>query len=287
MKDYRKKILLLGGEGFIGRNISDVACKTFDCYVCGPRRSPFSNGNAKFIQKDPYTERIDQKFDVVINLIDNQVPYERVTEEENKLLENILGTGCRQLIFFSSASVYAAPDSEYAKRKILIEKTYEEFSIRYKMKLLILRLFNIYGPYQLPFKKGSLVANIFYNHLLDKPIEINDMHAKRDFIYAPDIAQIISRVIDQEIVGTHDLASNKLITLCELLESIKKVFQLSNLNIINKKVKDDSFCPEANSDLVENKDLTPLTKGLEKTLPFYKKNLRLIEEIVQCKQKKF
>lgn len=271
----KKKILILGGEGFIGRNLSDVLSKGFKCFSIGLEKSIFPGSKAEFINIDPYKEKVSGHYDIVIQLIDNHVQLSDIKKTEKKILDNLDLISPEHIIVFSSASIYMFPDSEYAKRKLLMEKIYKKYCHEKRIGLSILRLFNIFGPYQLPNKQGSLVANILYNYYAKKPIEINDLQAKRDFIYSKDMAKCVEAVIKKRLFGTDDLATNKMTTIEELLTETNQLLP-KEIKIINKDNKEKEICPNAKSLIINEIGPMPMRQSLEKTIDFYKNNWKLI-----------
>lgn len=276
-----KKVLILGGEGFIGKNISDVVSNRYDCYSCGIEKSLFPNNRAKYLDLNPYQKPLNGSYEVVINLIDNQVPFEEIEVDEGRMLSNLLHVRPKQIILFSSAVTYADPNSDYGKRKLLIEKIYTDFCKNNNIKLLIFRLFNIYGFYQIPYRRGSLIPNILINYLTEKPTEINDLTAQRDFIFAQDMARCVEKAIEDSLEGADDLATNNLISISELIKAINSIIKDGALDIVNQNNKEETNLAKASSNIVKDIKLTPIEIGLCKTLDFYKNNLRLVKEIIK------
>ena len=272
-----KRVLLLGGEGFIGRNIAEVLSGEMECFSVGNVKSFFLERKDFFMKINPYNETVDSDFDVYIHLIDNQVELVDFLDGERSLMKNVSIPKNSHLIVFSSAVIYANPESPYGKRKTELEKFYEEYCYRKNINLTIVRLFNIYGKYHLPYRQGGLVANIFFNHLNGLPIEINDLGAKRDFIYATDMAVIIKNVIDNKKFGKYDLATGKLLSIGEIVEVINK-YVVENLKIINKDNKEDAISPAGSGELSKSLDFVKIEDGLKKTYLFYIKNNQLIKD---------
>lgn len=274
----RKKILILGGEGFIGRNLFDFLSKNYDCYSSDRSASVFTGANRKVVKKNPYEQKIKNNYNIIIHLIDNKVDNRFYEKKELELIKNIDLSDKNHLILFSSAVIYANPDSEYGKRKIKMENIYSNYCNKHNIKLTIFRLFNIYGSYHLPNRQGSLVSNILLNYLNGKAVEINDLSACRDFIYAKDLGKFIKYAIEKRQFGIIDLATNNSVSINELLLSIEEAIK-GKLNIIDKKNKETITCPKAKNKLIGKIKVTSLKQGLRKTFLFYKKNLNIINKL--------
>lgn len=272
----KKKILLLGGEGFIGRNISKYLSDYYSCFSLGIEKSLFTDRNDVFIQGNPYIDIIPNKYDVIIHLIDNIISLDGFKEQELKLLKNITFLKEGHCILFSSSVVYVNPNSEYAKRKILLENIYKEYCSKNNINLTIFRLFNIYGEFQMPNRQGSLIANLLINYLRGEITEIKDMNARRDFIFAFDMVKFVHFAIENNYFEVTDIATTKLITIKELIDMIEKEVILDKLKIRNSNGKENAICPIANNELISQIPLISTTEGLKKTFDFYKKNLSFI-----------
>lgn len=275
-----KKILLIGGEGFIGRNIVSALGSEYDCYSMGTEKSIFTNRIDRYIEKNPYIDQIVEKFNTYIHLVDNNIEEERFIAGEEMLMNNLKIKPGKHLILLSSAVLYANPDSPYGKRKALFEKFYEKYCKENEIILTIFRLFNIYGEFQIPYKQGSLVANIMFNHINNIPIEINDLEAQRDFIYAKDMAKFVKYSIDNNIFGKMDLATENLITVGKLIEVIENDL-LGDLKFVNKGNKEIIICPVGKNTLMGKVTLTSHKDGLTETFKFYIDNNDIIKEYLK------
>lgn len=275
----KKKILILGGEGFIGRNLADLLSKKYACFSIGLKKSIFKKRKDKFIKADPYEKKIKNDYDVIIHLIDNKIDLKHFSEEEKKLIKNIGLNQKNHLIIFSSAVVYANPDSEYGQRKLKLEKIYSEYCKKNKIKLTIFRLFNTYGLYQIPNRQGSLIANLLMNYLNNKTTEINDKLAQRDFIFSQDIGKFIHYAIKNSTVGTFDLATNNLISIEKIIKILEKKVIKKKISIIYKNDKESAICPKSKNNLLKNIKITKLDTGFKKAFIFYEKNMNIINKL--------
>lgn len=275
----KKKLLILGGEGFIGRNLCDFFYKYYDCYSLDIRKSLFEKRKDKFIKKNIYQEFVNNDFDYIIHLIDNPIAISNFEKKEINLIKNIKLNPNNHLIVFSSAVVYANPNSDYGKRKLVLEKIYTDYCQKNSIPLTIIRLFNIYGPYQIPNKQGSLVANIICNHLNEARTEINDLDARRDFFFSQDLGKFIYNIIKNKITGTIDLGTNHLTSIRKLISLLEKSIIKKKLKIVDKKKKETLKCPLARNILLKKIKTTPMEVGLTKTSNFYKNNLKITNKL--------
>ncbi|MDP1845267.1 MAG: NAD(P)-dependent oxidoreductase [Candidatus Moranbacteria bacterium] len=274
----KRKILVLGGEGFIGRNINQTLAGQYECFSMGIKRSIFPERKDIFLEANPYQKKIRGSYEVFIHLIDNQVNVADFATGEMKLVENVGIKRGAHLIIFSSAAIYANPDSDYAKRKISFEEFYLDHCRSNGINLTIFRLFNVYGLYQLPYRQGGLVANIFINHLNGKATEINDPKVCRDFLYASDAGKFVKYAIENNSYLATDIGSGGLTTIKDLIDIIENKIIKEKLKISSENRKEYLNISAANNKLLKNVPLTSLEVGLAETYQFYKNNLSLINK---------
>ena len=273
-----KRFLFIGGEGFIGRNLSSYFSRDNRCVSVGSHRSLFADRRDEFVQVNPYREVIEGEYDVVVHLIDHKVPLSEFESEEQKLVKNFSIHPNGHLILFSSAIVYSNPHSEYGKRKQRLEDFYTRYCSLHHITLTIFRPFNIFGPYQLPYRQGSLVANLMCNFLWGKSTEINDMEARRDFMYVADIARFVERALVGRYSGVFDVGSGKLVQIRELIEYMdKNVFPIKG-NIVDRHIKEYASGHPAERTLSLIMPMVDFDEGLKRTFAFYKTNIHLLEE---------
>lgn len=120
-------------------------------------------------------------------------------------------------IFASSASIYGNGDGPlnlYAKSKLLSEQYIDN-------RAVILRFFNVYGPYE--DHKGRMASTIFhwFNQIKNThkaKIFHNSYNLIRDFVYVEDVVKVIKYTIDNYKVGTYDLGSGQNVSFETVLD---------------------------------------------------------------------
>lgn len=273
----QKSVTVLGGEGFVGHNILDFLSRDYVCVSVAGEPSLFYHTNASFVAKNPYKETLKIESEVLIHLIDNQLSGEAFQQAEQTLIENTFTPEIRHAIVFSSAVVYAAPDSSYGQRKKALEEIWQKECQKRGVKLTIFRLFNVYGYYQLPYRQGSLVANIICNHLRGRVTEVNDLFTERDFLFASDMGKFVSLVIEQSQEGVFDLSSNELHSIRDIITLLEKIFH-EEILIEDKGVKETVVSPAGKNPFREKVRPTPLGEGLQQAVAFYRDHLSVFPQ---------
>lgn len=185
------------------------------------------------------------KFDQVIHLaaragvrpsIEQPALYQQVNVEGTvNLLESARLAGVKKIIIASSSSVYGinskvpfseddpirTPISPYAASKLACEALGHVYHHLYKLDVVMLRFFTVYGPRQRPDLAIHKFAKLMFQ---DKPIPVfGDGTASRDYTYITDTVQGVIACTKKEfgfdIINLGECQTVSLIRLIELLES--------------------------------------------------------------------
>jgi len=179
------------------------------------------------------------------------------------LLEAMKDHGVKQIVFASTGKVYGqpcyspvdenhpiSPQEPYSVGKYSIERYVLLYHKLYQMNYLILRIFGIYGPRQLP-KPGSLagVISILVENILKfgKVDIYGNGSLKRDFLYIDDFVEFCCALIRgnrwQQILN---VASGKTVDLRGVLKIIAKEIYPATFKINYKApLKSDiDLCPD-------------------------------------------
>ena len=160
-----------------------------------------------------------------------------------KILDYMVKTGASKLVFASSSSVYgnsqvpfaesadvSRPISPYAFSKKAGELLTYNYHHLYKLDVLNLRFFTVFGERQRP----DLAIHKFVKAILNgEPITLYGKgDTSRDYTYVKDIVQGIWLSFqylaqNQGVYEILNIGNNKPITLLEMVETIKKVLGLN------------------------------------------------------------
>jgi UDP-glucose 4-epimerase len=241
------KILVTGGAGFIGSNISDALIGAGHKVVIVDNLSSGKKANinprATFYKADiTDSKKINEIFrKEKIDILDHHAAQidvrKSVADPSFDARTNILGTlnlleaaknnGVKKVIFASSGgTIYgecgkSAPDekalarplSPYGITKHTVEFYLNFYAQLYGMKFTVLRYANVYGPRQDPHGEAGVVAIFSQRMLNNEELAIfGDGKQTRDYVYVGDVVKANLAAIsrgDNEIinVGTGILTS--------------------------------------------------------------------------------
>ena len=152
----------------------------------------------------------------------------------------------KKTIFASSSSVYGdnqntpwneselalSPISPYASTKLTAERMCQAYSNLYKMNIIALRFFTVYGPNQRP----DLAIHKFFRQISEQqPISLfGNGSTSRDFTYIDDLISGIMKAIHYKSSGFEifNLGTGKPTVLLDLVQTIKEA--VGSEIIVNK-----------------------------------------------------
>lgn len=221
-----KKILVLGGNGFIGKNlIRNLANENFKIASMDLVIPEERVNNVDYIvgdfKQDDFLENL-LAFDTIIHLISITNPRKSMEDpitaysidllQTIKILEKIKNQDTRLIFASSGGTVYGdinqekfneadeiGPINYYGLIKYSIENAIIMHNKLYSKKNIILRIANPYGPGQ-DYKKGVGVLDLIIKKMLShQEIEIwGDGTQIRDYIYIDDLIDAFEKTIYYE-----------------------------------------------------------------------------------------
>ncbi|MEM5782485.1 MAG: NAD-dependent epimerase/dehydratase family protein [Candidatus Aenigmatarchaeota archaeon] len=295
-----KKILVTGGNGFIGSHVVDNLIEKgfevtiFDRFKDKPHRDDVNFFLGDIKDRDTVFEAIS-KHDGVINLAGILGTAETVNNPIPSVEVNIIGAinvydACKS---FNKKCVQITVGNWFMNNSYAITKsTAERFALMYnkehKTKIAIVRGLNAYGPRQKHRPIRKIIPNFIIPALLNKPITIyGDGEQIMDMIYVKDIAEILvnALIIDHGVYDkifeagtgratTVNFIAELVIKLTGSKSKIKHVPMRAG-EIERAIVKGD---PKTLIPLnISPDNLTPLEIGLKETIEWYKNHLQEFE----------
>jgi UDP-glucose 4-epimerase len=248
------KILVLGGNGFIGSHVVDELLEAeHEVRVFGRRHEvwrkplPAVNYYLGDFSNVPLLAEALQGVDAVIHLISTTVPstsnldpiadIQSNLENSVRLFQVMVSVNVKRIIFLSSGgTVYGIPSllpvpethplnpiCSYGVVKVAIEKYLGMFEHLFGLKPLIIRASNPFGPRQGHEGVQGVVSTFMQKILSGEKVTIwGDGSTKRDYLYVTDLARICRMAAESELTGVFNVGSGRGLTLVELAGMIEK-----------------------------------------------------------------
>ena len=245
------RILLTGGTGFIGKEISKILQNKKNKILILTRKSIKNKKNLEFYKCDffkpkSYTKKI-KDFDpnIVVHCLWYGIPdlgkiNSNLNYKYSKIFfKNILKLESLKQILVSGScfeiklkngkkkeNCHTDFNSFFATAKIKIYNFLKK-NIKKKHKLYWLRIFYAYGPYQ---RKQSLIPHIIDRIKKNKPLKIKNPNNCLDFIFVKDIATYFKKIISlSPSSGIYNVSTGSCVRIFNIFQILKK--------LINKKYK--------------------------------------------------
>lgn len=313
-------VLLTGGAGFIGTNLTKALLE--DNRVSLLRvLDNFSTGYKKNIAlyiNHPKYEIIEgsiSNYDTCVeavkemNIVCHQAALGSVprsiadpiaTNEANisgtlNLYTAAKNAGIRRIVYAASSSTYGdssilpkkediigKPLSPYAVTKYVMELYAHVFSNIYKIEMIGLRYFNVFGPYQNPKGAYAAVIPLFINALIAQksPVINGDGSYSRDFTYIDNVVQANIHALFTDnrdaVNNVYNIAYGESTSLLQLFSYIKKIsgndieptFSTFREGDVAHSLADISKARH----LLKYNPLISIKEGLQKTYEWYNNN---------------
>ncbi len=275
--------LVTGGTGFIGSHLTEkLIAEGHRVTVVDNLRTgnlqnlPLQHPNLKFLKKN-VLESQPNDFPDKIDGVAHLAATPSVTESWLQPMEvhhNNLSAMitvlelCRtlkipKLVFASSAAVYGDkiplpvsekqppnPISPYGLQKLVSEQYAALFAQQFDLSFIGLRLFNVFGPRQVPNSQYSGVISIFVAAMQQGlPITIyGDGSQTRDFVFVQDVASAFAKALVTPLISGRALICNvgtgKSTSIIQLLNTMKAYFPSWKSEL--------SFAPHRSGDILHS-----------------------------------
>ena len=292
------KIVILGSEGFVGKNLVEDLESKYDVIPSDIYPSGVSKNYVKSdIRNIDELKMLLKGCDVVVNLVANNLvtSVDQVIENAKiniigllNVLEAARNNGIKKIIFPSASSMIgladknpvpenhpALPKTPYGVTKLTSEHYLRIYKELYGIDSVIFRFFNIYGPHQL----NGVIPGIILKMKKNEPITIFGKGDQiRDYVFIKDVSYFFDRSISSDVANnlTLNMGTGVGASVMDVVNQIS-----SNMGI--KPYVE--FKPErpgeisnfvADTTLLEktfgSKPNTSLSNGIKKTVEWYRSN---------------
>lgn len=310
-----KVVLVTGASGFIGSNLIEKLLREGFEVVGYSRTFPlrmkigsFYNGVYHHVEGDILNIQLLKKSiaqhkptivfhfagqpltNVVLNLKDN---FEINVQGTENVLESLKGCPFIEKIVITSsiyANEYSIKNKEkkkgdknelsYTFSKSMMEMLALKYKNEYDLPITIIRLGNIYGPFDNNYER--IIPYSIISCLKGKKIKIlTDGQQVKSFLFIKDLTTVFMRILSSTITnfeseGILRAESNMRVTVLNLAIKICGIFNLApeeTIIILNKECKDSIVLPvDGIPNLIKLEFETSLDWGLKKTIQWYKNN---------------
>ena len=299
----KKKILIVGGTGFIGYHLAQYCVKKKWAIVSFSKNPPKKIRkikDIKYIKGDLFKKKdlnkITGSFDYVVNLggyvdhINKLKTYNSHYVGCKNLANFFLKKEIKSFIQMGSSGEYGKapsphkendkcyPKSVYSRSKFQSSQYLLKLYKKYKFPFTVLRLYQAYGERQ---DINRLIPIVITSCIKDKEFPCSDGKQFRDFVYISDVVHaIIKSIQSKKSKGqVFNLGSSKPIKIKKLILMIrKKIGKGSPIfgKIKLRKEENLKVYPQIKKikKLIGWQPKKSFKNGLYKTINFYKKNYK-------------
>ncbi len=245
------RVALIGAGGFFGTNLAQylvprvAELRCFGMHLSFPeamRGITWVSGN----MADASISEVLSGCDTVVHLASTSAPGTDLDISADAqsnvmaslhLFDRCVAAGVKRLVFVSSGgTIYGIPGhvpipesaptqpiTAYGVAKLSIEKYLEVYSRLHGLDYRILRVSNLYGPFQTVEKKQGVVAAFLSEAMRGEPLEIwGDGQVVRDYIYVTDVAEAVFAALrHQGKPWIFNIGSGAGLSLVEVIDAIE------------------------------------------------------------------
>ncbi|MCM1719082.1 NAD-dependent epimerase/dehydratase family protein [Bacteroides ovatus] len=255
-----ERVFLIGGSGFIGKNLVNQFVKEYEVHVIDKfidERFFAERKEVNILKMDLVEEKIPENYptpNYIINLASivtaerDFALFDGLISSNLKILLNLYerfknDKNLKLFIQFGSSEEYGnegspfketmreCPNSPYALIKQLTVNTALMLHANYGFPSMVVRPGNLFGQYQ---NASKFIPYVIQQLKANEPLNVTPCEQKRDFIYAEDFAWCINQVAvnyEKSIGKIVNISSGISIELKEIIDKAKNV--LCSSSVVN------------------------------------------------------
>ena len=302
------KILIIGGNGFIGSHLIDHLLENnHSVRVLDQFHEKYRSPNPKVDYRISHGQNRTILFeamldiDVVFHLASSSVPSSSNIDVQQDIqnnvfptidiLENMVKIGINKIVYFSSGgAVYGEsvlplaeeshldPISSYGITKLINEKYIKLYSRLHGIEYLIIRPSNPYGPRQGHFQAQGVISTFLRKIRNNENITVfGDGSNRKDYIFIGDLIQAVYKLLVTQSQGVFNVGSGQQTSINEIISEIKEVLKEENVMVLYEPVKIydiKNFSLEIVklNNAIGKQDFTNLKDGISKTWEWISNN---------------
>ena len=307
------KYLVTGAAGFIGRSLAATllargeTVRGIDNFITGTRANLVGLEAVEFMEGDLADPAACARACAGVEIVFHEAALPSVprsvadpiatnvscVDATLNLLVASRAAGVRRIVYAGSSSAYGDtptlpkheemlpnPISPYAAAKLAGEHYMRAFARVYRLETVVLRYFNVFGPYQDPTSHYSGVLAIFCRKMLagEQPTIYGDGEQSRDFTYIDNVvhanllaasapAEKVSGQMMNSATGTRITLNETFAILRELTGySGKPAYEPERAGDIRDSLADDGLAEK----LLGYRPIVDFREGLRRTVEWYR-----------------
>ena len=169
------------------------------------------------------------------------------------------------------------PTSPYGISKLAVEKYLQFYQWTYGLSFVALRYSNVYGPRQNPFGEAGVIA-IFIHKLLngEQPIIFGNGLQTRDYIFINDVVTCNLEALKPGVAGINNVGTEIETDLNTLAAQLVQITKSSTTLVYAAPKAGEQMRSCLKRGILQHYPLTPLSDGLKKTVEWFKSNCGII-----------
>lgn len=282
----KKKVLVLGSSGFIGKSIAEGLAKDRAFSIKGISINDFDLTDKSQVVK--YLPGLVKDSIVIIAAAitrdrDGSISAMQANINiDSNIASVLLNNPATHVIYISSIDIYGReklvlpldesselnPSNYYGIAKLAGEAIMARVCLEKKIPLAILRLAPVYGPQD---THNSPIKRIILSAIKKEKIRLAGSGQElRDFVYIKDICLLVKKIISKKITSVYNVATSKSCRIKEIVNIIESLCGYK-LHICHSDSNKDQDIIFKKHNLLSKKigiSLTDLARGLKETFDY-------------------